>query len=318
MTAGAAARTMRRMTTTTNQEHDAFEAAERTLLAGLGVTATSRRLPLADPVLTVRVLEAGAGEPVVLVHGSGMSAPTWGPLLAELGDRRIHAVDLPGFGLSDPHHYGHRPLREHAIAQLTSLLDALELDRPVIAGTSLGAMWALSLAVARPERVSRVIALGIPAVSLPGMKGDPFFRAMTTPVVRAIVSRVPAPRNAKATRRAMARVLGPRALATVDNAYFDVVRATMRMPGWRLAMRSHLNLALRNGRQRPENIIGDDELRSLQAPVRFVMGDADVYGPPAVAERAAALMPEATVTTIPGGHAPFLDDPAACAAAIRG
>jgi 2-hydroxy-6-oxonona-2,4-dienedioate hydrolase len=294
-----------------------FEQAELRLLAELGVTATSRRLPLADPVLDVRVLETGAGEPLVLVHGSGMSAPTWGPLLAELGDRRVHAVDLPGFGLSDPHDYSGRPLREHAIAQLTSLLDALELDRPVIAGTSLGAMWALSLAAARPDRVSRVVALGIPAVSLPGMKGDPYFRAMTTPGVRAVVQRVPPPRNAKATRRAMAKVLGPRALANTSDAFYDVVRETMRMPAWRTAMISHLNLALRSGRQRPENIIGDDELRALDTPVHFVMGEDDPYGPPSVAERAAALMPSATVTTIPGRHAPFLDDPAACAAAIR-
>jgi len=96
-----------------------------------------------------------------------------------------------------------------------------------------------------------------------------------------------------------------------------VVRATMGMPGWRKAMSSHLNLAMRSGRPLPENFIGDDELRGLAAPVHFVMGDEDPYGPPAVAERAAALMPDASVSTIPGRHAPFLDDPAACAAAIR-
>jgi pimeloyl-ACP methyl ester carboxylesterase len=208
-----------------------FEDAECTLLAELGVTAADGRLPLSDPRLTVRVLEAGAGEPVLLVHGSGMSAPTWGPLLAELDDRRVHAVDLPGFGLSDAHDYAGRSLREHAVAQLTSILDALELPRPTIAGTSLGAMWALCLALDRPDRVSRVIALGIPAVSLPGMKGDPYFRAMTTPGIRRLVSRVPAPKSAKATRRAMARALGPRALGQLSDSYFDVVRATMGMPG---------------------------------------------------------------------------------------
>jgi pimeloyl-ACP methyl ester carboxylesterase len=327
MTHGPEGRKLRAMTTTAHHHPKArrapertathvFEAAERALLTELGVTAACRRLLLADPALAVRVLQTGTGEAVVLVHGSGMSAPTWGPLLKELSGRRVHAVDLPGFGLSDPYDYSGRPLREHAVAQLTSLLDALELDRPVIAGTSLGAMWALSFAIARPERVSRVVALGIPAVSLPGMKGDPFFRAMTTPGLRAIVSRVPAPRNAKATRKAMARVLGPRALANTTDTYYDVVRATMGMPGWKRAMSSHLNLAMRSGRPRPENFIGDDELRGLAIPVRFLMGDADPYGPPAVVERAAALMPDAKVTTIPGRHAPFLDDAAACAAAI--
>ena len=47
-----------------------------------------------------------------------------------------------------------------------SLLDALELERATIAGTSLGAMWALCLALERPERVHASSAIGIPGVAL--------------------------------------------------------------------------------------------------------------------------------------------------------
>ena len=294
----------------------AFQEAESALLAEYHVEAGSRYLALADPALTVRVLETGAGEPLVLVHGSGMSAPTWAPLLARLGGRRVHAVDLPGFGRSDPLDYSGRSLRGHAVAQLGSLLDALALERATIAGTSLGAMWALCLALERPERVQRVIAIGIPAVALDGMKGDPFFRLMTTPVVKGLVSRLPAPPSAKATRRAMTRAMGRPVTERYSDAYFEMVRAGMAMPGWKLAMNTHLNLAMRSGQARPENLLSDDELRSIQAPVLFVMGDADVYGPPAVVERAAALMPDAGVEVMPGGHAPFLDDPARCASLI--
>ena len=148
------------------------------------------------------------------------------------------------------------------------------------------------------------------------MKGDPFFRAMTTPVVKALVSRVPAPRSAKATRRAMTKAMGRPVTERYSDAYFEMVRAGMAMPGWKLAMSSHLNLAMRSGKARPENLLSDDELRSIQTPVLFVMGDADVYGPPAVCERAAALMPDARVEVLPGGHAPFLDDPARCASLV--
>ena len=70
----------------------------------------------------------------------------------------------------------------------------------------------------------------------------------------------------------------------------------MAMPGWRLAMSSHLNLAMRSGRPRPENLFSDDELRSIEVPVRFILGDDDVYGRPEIGRRAAALMPDATVT----------------------
>ena len=51
-----------------------FLAAERELFALYGIEYRSRRVRLADPDLEVRVLEAGDGEPLVLVHGSGMSA----------------------------------------------------------------------------------------------------------------------------------------------------------------------------------------------------------------------------------------------------
>jgi len=53
-------------------------------------------------------------------------------------------------------------------------------------------------------------------------------------------------------------------------------------------------------------------------PVRFILGDDDVYGSPEIGRRAAALMPDATVHVLPAGHAPFADEPEACAALIRG
>ena len=92
----------------------------------------------------------------------------------------------------------------------------------------------------------------------------------------------------------------------------------MAMPGWRLAMRSHLNLAMRSGRPRPENLLTDDELRSIEVPVRLILGDDDVYGGPEIGRRAAALMSDARVHVLPGGHAPFADEPETCAALIRG
>ena len=294
-----------------------FEEAERRLLDEYGVAATSRRLPLEDPRLTARVLETGEGEPLLLLHGSGMSAPTWAPLLPHLQDRRIHAFDLPGFGLSDPHDYSGRSLRRHAVAQIGSMLDALGLERATVAGTSLGAMWALCMALEQPERVRSVVGLGIPAVTLAGMRGDPFFRAMTTPGVRALVSRAPAPKTAKSTRRAMTKAFGRHALSVLPDSYFEMVRATMAMPGWRLAMSSHLNLAMRSGKPRPENLLTDDELRSIAVPVQMILGDEDVYGGPEIVERAAALMPDARVDVLRGGHAPFADDPQASADLIR-
>ncbi len=294
----------------------AFEEAQRRLFAACGVKVTTRRVRLADPPLAVHVLEAGDGPPLLLVHGSGMSASTWAPLMSHLPGRRLIAFDLPGFGLSDAHDYEGRSLREHAVAQLTSLLDALELQRVPIVGTSLGAMCALYLAVHQPQRVSAVALLAVPAVALPGMRGDPFFTALTTPGLRHVAARLGSP-SVAVTRRTMASgAIGPDAADQAPDGFFETVHQGMRQPGYRTAMASHLGLAMRMGRPRPENVLSDAELRDIAAPVLMIWGDNDPYGSPDIGRRAAALMPDAQLEIISGRHAPFLDDPERCGALI--
>jgi pimeloyl-ACP methyl ester carboxylesterase len=280
------------------------------------VEATSRRIALADPPLDVRVLEAGEGSPVVLVHGSGMSGSTWAPLMPHLPGHRLIAVDLPGFGLSDPFDYSGRSLREHAVAQLCSLLDALDLTRAPIIGTSLGGMWALCLAIAVPDRIAAVASLGVPAVALPGMRGDPAFTALSTSGLRHLIAQIGSP-SVAVTRGALARgAIGPRAAERAPDGFFEVVHLGMRQPGFRTAMLSHMWLALRFGRPRPTNFLSDAELRTLAVPVLLIWGDEDPYGGPDIGKRAAALLPDARVEVVAGRHAPFLDDPQRCGALI--
>jgi pimeloyl-ACP methyl ester carboxylesterase len=294
----------------------AFEQAERRLFGACGVQVASRRVPLTDPPVAVRVLEAGDGPPLILVHGSGMSASTWAPLMPYLGTRRLIAFDLPGFGLSDAFDYRGRSLRSHAIAQLTSLLDALNLERVPIVGTSLGGMWALCLAVDAPGRVAAVASLGVPAVALPGMHGDPAFTALSTPVVRQLVARIGSPSVAM-TRRTMARgAIGPCAAERAPEGFFEVVHEGMREPGFRTAMLTHMQLAMRFGRPRPENFLSETELRQLAMPVLMIWGDEDPYGGPEIGRRACALIPDARLEVIPGRHAPFIDDPDHCGESI--
>ena len=213
---------------------EALETAERALFAACGLDVTSSRVGLADPPLAVRVLESGDGPPLLLVHGSGMAASTWAPLMARLPGRRLLAVDLPGFGLSDPLDYGGRSLREHAVAQLTSLLDALGLERVPIVGTSLGAMWALCLALWTPPcGLARSRRLASPPSRCPGMHGDPFFTALTTPGLRQVVARLGSPSVAMTRRSLASGAIGKRAAARAPEGFFATVHEAMRAPGWK-------------------------------------------------------------------------------------
>ena len=153
------------------------------------------------------------------------------------------------------------PTAAHAVAQLTSLFDALGLERVPIVGTSLGGLWALCLALDAPDRVAALASLGVPAVALPGMHGDPFFTALSTPGLRQLAARIRSP-NVATTRRSARGVIGSRAAERAPDGFFEVVHEGMRQPGFRTAMLSPMRL----GRPRPENFLSEAELRHLTVP----------------------------------------------------
>jgi pimeloyl-ACP methyl ester carboxylesterase len=89
---------------------------------------------------------SGSGPPLVLVHGLGHHRGGWAPVRDQLArERDVIAVDLPGFGESPPLPDGTRATVEEladAVAQTTA---ELGLDRPHLAGNSLGGGIALEL-----------------------------------------------------------------------------------------------------------------------------------------------------------------------------
>ena len=270
------------------------------------------------PSLDVAVRAVGQGPPLLFVHGSGMSAATWAPLLGQMPGHRLLAVDLPGFGLSDPHSYTGRSLRAHAVAQLTSLLDALDLERVRVVGTSLGAMWALCLALDAPERVDGVVALGVPAVCLPGMTGDAYFRLMTTPVLRALISRAPAPSSreegARRDEERARRAARPRRSATSSTRW--------SAPAWRCPPGGHRCARTSTSRcavaaLAPRTSSPTTSWAASRRTCTSSGATPTSTARPRSGSGRCRSCPHARLDVIPGNHAPFLDDPRACARLIR-
>jgi pimeloyl-ACP methyl ester carboxylesterase len=93
----------------------------------------------------------GAGPPLLLLHGLGLSRGTWAPVLDLLAERfDVLAVDLPGCGDSPRVPPAVEPHPAFLAAEVAGLLDELRIDRPHVAGNSLGGWIALELAALRP------------------------------------------------------------------------------------------------------------------------------------------------------------------------
>jgi pimeloyl-ACP methyl ester carboxylesterase len=130
-------------------------------VTGLAEPTVERRLALPTGAsLAVRLAGASDAPPVLLVHGLASNARTWDGVAAALvatGSRTV-AVDLRDHGASatDPPGPPDDDATAAAAADLAALCDALDLDRPVVAGQSWGANAVLELAAAHPHACAAV------------------------------------------------------------------------------------------------------------------------------------------------------------------
>jgi len=130
------------------------------------------------------------------LHGTATSSLLLLPLLERLESVRALAVDRPGFGLSDRADSARQRLRVAAVEWLDDVHDALALPETALAGNSMGGTWALWYALARPERVRRLILLG-GAPLLPGSRAPAPLRLLATPGIGTLLERMTKP-SAKA------------------------------------------------------------------------------------------------------------------------
>jgi pimeloyl-ACP methyl ester carboxylesterase len=107
--------------------------------------------------LNIRVLAAGNGMPVVLIHGFMGMAYDWRFNIQELGKHfSVYALDLPGFGYSD------KPLNfdytSNGYAEfIASFLNAYRIERAVLIGNSMGGQIALMFCSKYADRVAGLV-----------------------------------------------------------------------------------------------------------------------------------------------------------------
>ena len=202
--------------------------AEADLFATVGAEVDESFLELARTGLRVRLLSSGGGPPLVLLHGVSLSAASWAPLFSALPGCRLLAVDLPGHGLSEPAGYRRGHVRQHARELIDDILDALGLDEAPVVGHSLGGMLALWYAATGAERISRLVAMGEPAVALPGVRVRMPLSLLTVRGLGVAVLRSPAPRPVY--RGMLAQGLGRAEVAAAPESLIDALRLSGRRP----------------------------------------------------------------------------------------
>lgn len=250
--------------------------------------------------MRVHYRDEGAGPPLVLIHGTSSSLHTWDRWSADLSPhRRVVRLDLPGYGLT-----GAAPDHDYSAARcarvVAALLDQLGVARADVAGNSFGGRVALTLALAHPDRVRKLVL--VDAAGLRGQQPPAIFRLMRTPVLNRLLTVLT---TRWIVKKNVLQVYGDP--SRVDEALIDRYYDLTRAEGNRTALRDRLN-----GPPDPDL---DDRLGEVRAPVLLLWGERDRWIPLPFAERFKAGIAGAKLVTYPdAGHVPMEEVPEATAA----
>jgi pimeloyl-ACP methyl ester carboxylesterase len=245
-------------------------------------------------------LEAGAGEPVIAIHGLGATKASLLPTAAALaGDFRVIALDLPGFGDSDKPLGAPYDARYFARAVI-ALLDAHGLERAHLVGNSLGGRVALEVALHAPERVGR---LGLLAPSLAWRRQRPWAKALR--LVRPELGAIqPAPRSA--VEAIVGRVVPGGADGWAAAGVDEFMRSYMTRRGRAAFYAAARQIYL----EEPGGARGFGPRRGgLAAPALWVWGRRDTIVPAAFARHVTRALPDAEQLELDCGHVPQLERP---------
>jgi pimeloyl-ACP methyl ester carboxylesterase len=241
--------------------------------------------------------EAGAGEPLVLIHGLGTDRGVWNETSDALAERhRVIALDLPGFGESAPAGPG------FDLGEVADVV-AAEVGGRVgggfdLLGHSLGGAVALTLARRHPGAVRRLI-LSAPAG----------FRPRSRPLATGVATAAPALLRGR-------RLIGTRLVGSVaarrlllwgalsDAGRISPDRAQMMLDASRGAQR------LRPAAEAALTADLAEDLGAVEVPVGLIWGTRDPLMPPETTETIRRCRPEAPVALVPeAGHVAQLERP---------
>lgn len=240
--------------------------------------------------MDLHVERAGAGPPLLLIHGLGGSSAIWRPVRPALEEEReVIAIDLPGFGRSPSLPSTTRATAATLAAAVASTCEGAGVVRPHVAGNSLGAWVALELAKAGKAR-------SVCCISPAGLWRNPLgprkierqaLGRVLRPLLYAVLATARGRARLLATSVAHPERIPPKDARALVLGYIDSA-------GYATA-----NEAMRAGAFEHEG--------RIDVPVTIAWGEADrIVGRPSRSR----IPPNSKYFTVPGwGHTPTWDDP---------
>ena len=233
--------------------------------------------------------------PIVLLHGTSASLHTWDAWTQALThQRRVIRFDLPAFGLTGAH-----PDNDYSIAAyvrfVVAVLDQMGVQQFVLAGNSLGGQIAWGTAVARPQRVKKLVLIDSAGYPLQSTSVPLGFTIARTPGLRVVMEYV-LPRGV--------------VQSSVRNVYGDPAKVTADL------VDRYYELTLRAGNRqalayRMDQLHSGDEaaLNGLKVPTLVMWGAKDRLIPPDTAQRFVADIAGAQMVIFDDlGHVPHEED----------
>jgi 3-oxoadipate enol-lactonase len=248
---------------------------------------------------TTRYLEAGSGQPVILIHAFPLNADMWRPQLDRVpGGWRCIAPDLRGFGGSALDSAASLTMDDYA-ADVAALMDALALDRAVIGGLSMGGYVTFALFRLAPERFAGVVL------------ADTRSQADTDDGVRTRLALLELLRT-KGTSAVATEVLPKLLGETTRRERPEVVAEARRLIESNSA--AAIEAAIHALIGRPDST---SDLASIRRPTLVIVGDEDAITPLADGEQLHGAIAASELSVIPhAGHLSNLEAPEAFSTAL--
>jgi len=251
----------------------------------------------------------GNGTPVVLIHGLPGTAEDWEVLTPLLAGHRTIAIDRPGFGYSTG---GYVPFNRQ-LETIDALLHELHVVRPILVGHSYGGTIALGLAERYPSEVRGLVLVDAAAG---GTRPDGFqhlqahvIKILQLPVIRQIADVT------------FSQLLRKVSAELAEKEAFDPqpVVAAHRRRVLAISMTSGNLQALAGEYLAANGVITqvDRGLGTIRVPSVVIQGNADKFVEPARGRRLAAMLPDARLEMVHGGHMQPYDHPAAITTAVQ-